>query len=60
MGELIDKTKGVGNDIAGKVKQEIGQATDNPKLEVEGDLQRAKGAAQKVSGDVKGALGDKV
>ena len=60
MGELIDKTKGLGNEVGGSIKSAIGKATDNPKLIVEGDAQQLKGAAQKVSGDVKGALGNKI
>ena len=60
MGELIDKTKGLGNEIAGSVKSGIGKATDNAKLETEGDAQQVKGAAQKVGGDVKGAFGNKI
>jgi uncharacterized protein YjbJ (UPF0337 family) len=60
MGELTDKAKGLGNEIAGKTKQVIADATDNPKLKVEGDLQEAKGKVQNVTGSVKGALGDKI
>ena len=60
MGEFKDKAAGVGNDLAGKVKEGIGRATDNPKLVVEGEAQQLKGEAQKLKGDVKGALGDKI
>lgn len=60
MGELTDKAKGLGNEIAGKTKQVVADATDNPKLMVEGDLQEAKGKIQHVTGDIKGALGDKI
>lgn len=60
MGEFKDKAAGVGNDLAGKVKEGIGSATDNHDLEAEGKAQQLKGDAQKVKGDVKGALGDKV
>lgn len=60
MGELNEKTKGLGNEIAGKTKQVVADATDNPKLKVEGDLQVAKGKTQKVVGDVMGATGDKI
>lgn len=60
MGELTDKIKGTANKAAGAVKAEIGKATDNPKLEAEGELQKAKGEAQKIAGAVKGAAGDKI
>ena len=60
MGELTDKAKGLGNEIAGNTKQAAGKATDNERLEAEGKAQKAKGTAQDVAGSVKGALGDKV
>lgn len=60
MGEFTDKAKGLGNEIAGKAKSVVADATDNPKLKVEGEAQQVKGAAQKVKGDIKGALGDKI
>jgi uncharacterized protein YjbJ (UPF0337 family) len=60
MGELIDKAKGLANEAAGNIKQAIGEATNNPKTKAEGVAQELKGKAQKVSGSVKGALGDKV
>jgi uncharacterized protein YjbJ (UPF0337 family) len=60
MGELKDKAKGIGNEIAGNIKQAAGRATDNKKLEGEGILQERKGEAQQLVGKVKGALGDKV
>ncbi len=60
MGEFKDKAAGVGNDLAGKVKEGIGRATDNPELVAEGEAQQLKGDAQKLKGDVKGALGDKI
>ena len=60
MGELIDKAKGYANEAAGKVKQAIGDATDNEKLQGEGLAQEAKGDLQKAKGAVKGALGDDI
>jgi uncharacterized protein YjbJ (UPF0337 family) len=60
MGELTDKAKGLGNEIAGNAKVAVADVTDNPKLHVEGELQKAKGEIQKATGSVKGALGDKV
>lgn len=60
MGELADKAKGLGNEIAGNVKQAAGKATDKPHLEAEGVAQERKGEAQNLKGKIKGALGDKV
>lgn len=60
MGEATDKIKAAGNKVAGSVKEAIGKATDNPKLEAEGKMQHAKGTAQDVAGTVKGKLGDKI
>ena len=36
MGELTDKAKAAGNKIAGSIKDGIGEATNNPRLEAEG------------------------
>ena len=60
MGELTDKAKGLGNEIAGNIKQAAGRATNNTQLEAEGLAQERKGEAQGLKGKVKGALGDKV
>ncbi|MBU0779415.1 CsbD family protein [Loktanella salsilacus] len=60
MGELTDKMKAAGNKAAGSVKEAIGDATDNERLEAEGKAQKAKGAVQDVTGTVKGALGDDI
>jgi uncharacterized protein YjbJ (UPF0337 family) len=60
MGEFTDKVKAAGNKVAGNVKEAIGDATDNERLEAEGKAQKAKGTAQDVSGSVKGALGDDI
>jgi uncharacterized protein YjbJ (UPF0337 family) len=60
MGELKDKAKGLGNEIAGNIKQAAGRSTNNPQLEAEGMAQERKGEAQGLKGKVKGALGDKV
>ncbi|WP_442680572.1 CsbD family protein [Sphingomonas sp. ASY06-1R] len=60
MGELTDKIKGVSNEIAGKVKQAVGDATDRPDVQAEGAAQEGKGQGQNLKGSVKGALGDKI
>ena len=56
MGELKDKAKGIGNEIAGNVKQ----ASDDPVDRAEGRAQERKGEAQNLKGAVKGAFGDKI
>lgn len=58
MGEFIDKLDAAGNKIAGSIKEAIGKATGNEKLEAEGDAQQLKGTGQDVKGSVKGAIDD--
>jgi uncharacterized protein YjbJ (UPF0337 family) len=60
MGELTDKAKGLGNEIAGSVKQAAGKATDNDRLQGEGIAQERKGEGQNLKGKLKGIVGDKV
>lgn len=60
MGELKDKAKGIGNEVAGNVKQAAGKASDNERLNSEGKVQEHKGEAQNLKGSVKGAVGNKV
>lgn len=60
MGEFIDKAKGAANEVIGKAKVSVGQHTDKPELVVKGGAQQVKGKAQNLSGNVKGALGDKI
>ncbi|MFN3620542.1 CsbD family protein [Sphingorhabdus sp.] len=60
MGEFTDKAKGLGNEVAGNVKQAAGKASDNERLEGEGIAQERKGEGQNLKGKLKGAVGDKV
>ena len=60
MGKFTDKAKAAANKAAGSIKEVLGDATDNEKLEAEGKAQHLKGIAQDVSGTVKGAVGDKI
>ena len=60
MGEFTDKLKGAANEVAGKVKQVVGDATDRPDVQAEGVAQEGAGHIQNVKGSVKGALGDKI
>ena len=57
---MTDKAKGLANEAAGNIKQAVGKATSNEKLQAEGIAQERKGEGQQVAGKVKGALGDKV
>ena len=56
MGSTSDKVKGTANHAIGKVKQGVGEATDDPALKGEGKLQEAKGDLQKVVGKAKDAV----
>lgn len=63
MSSTTDKIKGLANEAVGNVKQSVGKATGNEKLQAEGKAQELKGEAQQTVGDVKdGAknLADKV
>lgn len=60
MGEFMDKAKGAANEAMGKAKVAIGQHHDKPELIASGAKQQIKGKAQKISGAIKGAMGDKL
>lgn len=60
MGEFTDKAKGLGNEIAGNVKQAAGKASDNERLQGEGIVQERKGEGQNLKGKLKGVVGDKI
>jgi uncharacterized protein YjbJ (UPF0337 family) len=60
MGSTSDKISGLANQAAGKVKEGVGKATGDAKLETEGAAQDAKGKVQKGIGDAKGAIKDAV
>lgn len=51
-----DKVKGLANEAVGNVKQGVGKATGNDKLQVEGAVQEKKGEAQQTVGKVKDAV----
>ena len=50
--------KGAGDKIKGAVKDAVGGATGDSKLQAEGKLDKAKGAARDVVGDAKDAVKD--
>jgi uncharacterized protein YjbJ (UPF0337 family) len=50
--------KGTAEKVKGAIKDTAGKATGNKRLETEGKLDKAKGSAHNVAGDVKDALKD--
>jgi len=50
--------KGAADKVKGTVKDTIGKATGDEKMEAEGKLDKAKGAAHNIAGDVKDAVRD--
>lgn len=50
---LGDKIQNAAQDAAGKLKEAAGKATDNDKLEAEGQADQGKASAKKVGEDVK-------
>ncbi|GJE75767.1 CsbD family protein [Methylorubrum suomiense] len=58
MSSTADKVKGLANEAAGNVKQGLGKATGNEKLQAEGKAQEVKGEGQQLKGDAKQAVND--
>lgn len=56
MSSTTDKIKGMANQAAGSVKQGVGKATDNRKLQAEGSAQKLKGKVQESVGKAKDAV----
>ncbi|MGL5114865.1 MAG: CsbD family protein [Beijerinckiaceae bacterium] len=56
MNSTTDKAKGMANEAAGNVKQAVGKAFDNDKMQVEGAVQERKGEAQQAIGEAKDAI----
>jgi len=53
-----DKIEGTAHDVKGTIKEKIGQATNDPKLESEGAAEKVGGKVQKKVGDVEKVFGD--
>jgi uncharacterized protein YjbJ (UPF0337 family) len=51
-----DQVKGRTNEVIGKVKETVGEALGNKKLEVKGAIQKNIGIVQSKVGDVKSAI----
>jgi uncharacterized protein YjbJ (UPF0337 family) len=55
---MKDKVEGTAHDIKGTVKEKVGSAIGNPKLEDEGTAEKIGGKVQKKVGDVEKVVGD--
>lgn len=53
---IADKAKNAAQDVAGKVKETVGDVTDNNELKAEGKADQAKASAKKTGEDVKDVL----
>jgi uncharacterized protein YjbJ (UPF0337 family) len=52
-----DQVEGKLHELKGAVKQAVGQATDNPDLETEGQAEKTGGTIQKKVGQIEKVLG---
>jgi uncharacterized protein YjbJ (UPF0337 family) len=53
-----DKIKNVVTDVSGKVKEKIGQLTDDPEMQAEGQWDQTKADLSKAKENVKDAYKD--
>ncbi|KRB48917.1 MAG: CsbD family protein [Pseudomonadota bacterium] len=53
-----DTVKGAAKEVAGAIKQAVGKATGNERLEIEGVAEKTAGKVQKSVGDLKDAARD--
>jgi uncharacterized protein YjbJ (UPF0337 family) len=51
-----EHVKGTADKVKGAIKETAGKVTGDKKLESEGKIDKAKGSAHKVAGDVKDAV----
>ncbi|WP_182085949.1 CsbD family protein [Aureimonas sp. ME7] len=56
MGSTADKASGLANEAVGNIKQGVGKAVGNDRLQAEGAAQELKGEAQQTVGDAKAAV----
>jgi uncharacterized protein YjbJ (UPF0337 family) len=54
---IRDKAKGTFHEVKGKVKERIGRATNNPKLEARGQVEKTGGKVQKKISQLEKVLG---
>ena len=57
---LGDNLKGAANKLKGEVKESVGNATNDPKLQAEGKADQTKGTIQEKIGEVKEAISNKI
>jgi uncharacterized protein YjbJ (UPF0337 family) len=55
-GDTSDKVEHKGEEVVGKVKEEFGDATDNERLEAEGQAEQSTAKAKQAGDDVADAL----
>jgi uncharacterized protein YjbJ (UPF0337 family) len=53
-----DRTAGKLHEVKGKIKEEVGKATNNPDLEVSGNAEKNAGTVQKWIGHAEKAIGE--
>ncbi|WP_078392286.1 CsbD family protein [Shouchella patagoniensis] len=53
-----DKIKGAGNKAKGAIKDTVGDATNNRKIQADGKKDKIKGEAQDAKGDAKNKAND--
>jgi uncharacterized protein YjbJ (UPF0337 family) len=58
MGGTEDRTEGTWDEMKGKVKEGVGDATDDESLEREGKVDQSKGKAEQAVGHLKDAATD--
>jgi uncharacterized protein YjbJ (UPF0337 family) len=54
----MDKVKGLGNEVIGGAKRNIGEAVGSDRLQAEGVAQEVKGKVQNAVGDAKNVAKD--
>ncbi len=55
-----DEIRGKGKQAAGSVKDKVGEWTEDPDLEAEGEAQRSEGEAQEKFGEGRRKVGEKI
>jgi uncharacterized protein YjbJ (UPF0337 family) len=53
-----DKVEGAAHEVKGKIKEQIGRATNNPDLEADGTAEKIGGKVQKKVGDIEKVVGN--
>jgi uncharacterized protein YjbJ (UPF0337 family) len=53
-----EHVKGVAEKTKGAIKDQVGKLTGDKKMQAEGKMDKAKGTAHKIAGDVKDAARD--